>query len=238
MRTSRIVAAVVLAYLVLPIVGQPKGHAGYISNLYNTGTNASNTTIAGGSNNTTPDSHYLITSVVGSTPSSSTTYITNPNSYPLGSSSSWVADDAVGTKNGSEWISANGNVNGSTSDANGNYLYSTTFNDSSAAGSFITGKISADDQVSLYLNGHLEFTTTNGYGAFTNFTINNGDFVTGTNALTFAVNNIYNGPEGLRFQATSASVPEPASLAMLGLGLGIAGVGAARRHRKQSSATV
>jgi len=102
---------------------------------------------------------------------------------------------------GSNWDSLQADC--TTSLAGGaNYQYSTTFTlPANRPGVAISGQVIADDSVVIQLNGNTIFTG-GGLVAATAFSSNNAAFfTTGTNTLTFTVNNV-TGPSGLDYVAT------------------------------------
>jgi hypothetical protein len=129
------------------------------------------------------------------------------------------------------WISAQQSYTTSSADAAGVWIFSTTF---SLAGdnpttADISFKIAVDNSVannSVTLNGHVLTITGLSAAGFNlstaTFTIGPGDFVAGTNTLSFAVTN-GNGnagnPVGLLVDFTSATVdtatPEPGTALLL-----------------------
>ena len=111
--------------------------------------------------------------------------------------SGWAA--ALG---GTAWISP---IASCTNDqATGQYRYDITFSLPSGATNLrLTGSLLSDDTVSLQLNGH-GVTLSSAGSSTTPITFDTSDqsvFQSGTNTLSFFVNNI-SGPTGLDFQAT------------------------------------
>lgn len=122
------------------------------------------------------------------------------------------------------------------------YVYTTTFDlagfDASTAS--LVGKLYADDDVRVYLNGVYKTGFTTAYNATHDFTLGSS-FVAGVNTLRFEVDN-FNGYTGFStgFSLATANslapsgVPEPGALALVGLGLASVGVGRLRRAARLS----
>ena len=142
----------------------------------------------------------------------------------------------------SSWVSFNA-ASGPTSNyvaPNGNYIYSTTFNLSTAANDLGTLSVLADDTVSIFLNGTLILASAGPMGSgnsyakcsdvgpncITPLTFNFTGFIAGLNTLTFDVKQVNLANEGLDFSGSIIDpVPEPLPLALLGTGLlGLVGV--------------
>jgi hypothetical protein len=51
------------------------------------------------------------------------------------------------------------------------------------------------------------------------FSIPTGDYVSGTNTISFVTENVFGSVTGLLVQITDASVPEPSSISLLGIAL-------------------
>jgi hypothetical protein len=139
----------------------------------------------------------------------------------------------------SGWISSV--ADGYTSVAPITYTYSTTFSLAglNASTASLSGVFAADDNASIYLNG-IEIAAQGGtYGSTTAFSSTTGDFVAGTNTLTFVTINSGGGPAGLdvAVSGTASAVPEPATWAMMLLGFGMIGMAVRSRRRQSVSVT-
>jgi hypothetical protein len=197
------------------IVFSGAASASLITTLYNTGVDATGTPLVGGNGVTDP--HYTVISGPG------------PNIYPVSAvtyfvNSVYLPDQPAGTNGNSRWIS----VNASGSNApSGTYVFETTFSltgfDSTTAS--ITGRFAVDNHITATsLNGNtIAGATANGFTAYTNFSIPTGSgFVAGLNRLDFTV--LDDGaPMALRVDAlvgnATSTIPEPATMSLLGFGL-------------------
>jgi hypothetical protein len=119
--------------------------------------------------------------------------------------------------------------------SNGVYDYQLTFDltGSDASTASFTGRLAADNAVTVLLNG-VEIATTSSLSSWAQFAASTG-FTSGLNTLDFLVTNwqqdSYN-PTGLRVEFTSSSVsavPEADTYAMMLAGLGLVGFVARRR---------
>lgn len=189
--------------------------AAAITTLFSTGVDSAGNPLPDGS----VDPHYTVS------PGAAAFVIGNPGAV------GWVGNTAS-----SSWISA-------TTDAQpggGPFTYTTTFSLAglNASTAILTGSIAADDQGSIILNGVVVFNTVPTGSApwsfLAPFTITSG-FVAGINTLQLDIPNNIDGPDdgpsGVQLDISgTASVPEPASMAMLGLG--VMALGAIRRRRR------
>jgi len=191
-------------------------------NVCNTGENATCTGLAAAGS---VDPHYTLTATADATNGP------GPNAFVgTGIPAPWLANGP-----NSQWITPN--VNGSFNLNPGNYTYTETFTLPVGFGTAqLSGTWATDNTGTASLNG-TPFSTTPALSCcqmpMTAFSVTSG-FVSGTNTLTFVVNNAGTSPNptGLRVEISGSTnaVPEPTSLACVGAGL-IALGGIARRLR-------
>jgi len=217
MKRLLFVAAAVM--VCLPLAAQSQAGSVYVSDLFNTGVDASGNPLG---NDTIGDSHYQLVSVPGGT---SQILVRSGGGFPF---PYWLAPDLL-----SAWIGPNDlGTPPNTDDLNGPvglYDYRTTFsigpilnpNMVRISGGVVTaGGVSADNQiVGIKLNGRLVVpanTSNNSSTGHTQFTqfypfdITNG-YLTGTNTLDFLVHNDRyplpgDNPTGLRVEMSSTDV--------------------------------
>lgn len=210
-------------------------NAAAIVGLYDTGVDNAGKVLTPGA----AEQHYVITA-------SSNGALLLPNVPTVATSTSWSANDAVGSS-GSSWISPFTNASGvatkSTSyPSSETYDYVLTFSlgTLSAASAMITGQVQSDNFVTILLNGVALATqpqdpvpapgSVSYFRSFSAFGADSG-FVNGVNQLTFRVTD-YGVISGLRVSdLVGSAVPEPATWAMLIVGFGLV-AGQIRRRRR------
>ena len=164
-----------------------------ITNLFNTGVDASRATLSGGA----MDPHYrLVSSADSQSP--------GPAAYVF----LFVPGNYVGGNGpNSAWIAPQDSAEGPGS-ASGNYDYQTSFtlSASSVASAAISGSFAADDSATILLNGQpVSGPSAGGPGQWYPFTITSG-FVSGSNTLDFIVNNA-SAYTGLRVAMSGTALP-------------------------------
>ncbi len=254
---AKTLAAVALVMAAFVFLWSGQAQADPIPGLFNTGVDSNGALLSGGNsaidNRTYPDGvdpHYTITYsndpyYTGAAPSLQNpagtvainnwqAYLSGWYNYYLNTNSSWIAPVAYAAVP-SQFMSF-GNLT--------SFTYTTTFTlgpNLLPATAEITGKVAADDRVTISLNGHTVATVGTVYDATTKAWVNPWRVLTdfsidqyfqpGLNTLTFQVTN-YRGPTGLLVQmsgtAVDPPVPLPASLLLFGPGL--AGLAAVRKR--------
>jgi hypothetical protein len=183
-----------------------------------------------------PDSPALSQTAGNTYPTSGTAVTATPGIFPLNYYTS-------GNATGSQWVlTRSNNVSGDFSDLNGHFVFSTTFTAPAGAHNVsVAGQVAADNRIeTILLNGADTgfaggpFSDPGNGFPFTAFNISGG-IHSGTNTLSFVLwNDPQTGgnPVGLNanFQSATVSMPEPATLAVVGLAA-IGGLGAWRRKR-------
>lgn len=234
---TRVKTGLGIAGAVLALSFAAPASAATIMGLYDTGVDDNGNVLAPGS----AEQHYVITA------STNPMFLT-PNTPTVATSTSWSANDPVGSQ-GSAWISpftdSSGVATKSTSyPTNFTYDYVLTFSlgTLSAASAMITGNVQSDNYVTILLNGvpladqpqdpvpppgeASYFRQFSAFGA-------DAGFVSGTNQLTFRVTD-YGVISGLRVgDLVGTAVPEPATWAMLIVGFGLV-AGQIRRRRRSA----
>lgn len=189
-----------------------------IPGLFNTGTDANNVALVGGSGVTDP--HYTI--VASTTPGfvGQQAVTSSQGGYvPNDGDSRWVS------------LSATGYPGGNTT------TYRLTFNMTglNAATASISGSWATDNLGTIFFNGVNTGITTGTFADLTAFSITSG-FSAGLNTLDFQIQDI-TAPTAFRVDdlvgtaQALAMVPEPSSWALLIIGFGVIGA-AARRTRR------
>jgi PEP-CTERM motif len=210
------VATPAVAFLVLGLFADAQ--ATIITNLFDTGTL---TSTSNGSVLAAPSSVDTNYAISGAFPTGPFVERIFPNQY-------------VGNTSDSQFIGPN--ANGFIGFPTGTTDFTTTFTITGGLFSAsLSGQVAADDEVTIFLNGHNEGTHM-GFTAFNPFTISSG-FVVGTNVLTFSVTNLFaNTPTALQVHGLEGSyaVPEPTSMALMGIG-GVAAFGFSRFRRQRAA---
>ena len=149
--------------------------------------------------------------------------------YDIGTGGVWAAP--VGN---SSWVSFNSGTapGGSLQPVDGTYAFTSSFDDTFAS-SIGSITVMADDTASVYLNGFLIAAAAGPATAgrctigtptctqASTFSLPSSDFVSGTNVLTFDVDQMYGYAEGVDFDGTvnAAVTPEPSTLLLICTGM-------------------
>jgi hypothetical protein len=203
--------ACVIALLAVVAGGGSDSRAASISNLFNTGVNASSTVIPAAG---VADPHYAL--IVS--PNSATAVTVDDTNYPF---PPWIANSAT-----SRWI---GPAIDSFGTGGSTFIYRTTFTlpaNAQLSSVSVTGKWAVDDAgTDILINGASTGQTNTSWTTLTPFSVTSG-FVAGTNNLDFVVTNAgfapFTNSTGLRVDAMAGNyliVPEPVGvrLALVGL---------------------
>lgn len=153
----------------------------------------------------------------------------------------WFANDSI-----SKWVAPQVSYNPNLSDADGTYIWETTFNVDLATQDItsLSGEWWVDNSgLDVYLNGEEQFSTTPlGFMSRSQsglFTFDPTQIVQGLNTVRFVTYNApqsFGNPTGLRveFSGTVAAIPEPAFYQMSALLLG-GGLTVIRLRRKRNA---
>ena len=159
----------------------------------------------------------------------SATVAGGPSSYDVAANGVWV--NAIA---GTSWVSNSPEAgpDGSVTDPNAFYYYSTTFSAAGGASTYDGSvNIMADDTAEVLLNGavivpfgliggdgHCSDNVPNCNGLDT-VSLNGATLLAGSNTLTIIDAQTGGGPAGVDFSANLTQTPEPTSLLLLGTGL-------------------
>jgi hypothetical protein len=182
------------------------------------------------------DSHYVVTAIPGGAPANN-----------LGNSRTVTTLDGGWTANTgtARWITTKGKASSGagTGGANvnrvaGDFDYTLTFDmpvGAQLATVYISGTGAADNSATIYVNGVLVAgQSITGAGSTNSFSLNasNASFVSGSNTITFRVNNTVNGPSGLFIGSFSGTVVVPEMGAFLPAAGALAVYGAVALRRR------
>lgn len=214
-----------------------------IDGLYNTGRNDNGTLLG----NNASDAHYVVSNVPAGAPANNagTSRTVRTEALPA----NWVSNTSEArwiTTPGASTSGSGTSTTGGTdpSRVSGTFDYSLTF-DLPAGGILssvnITGTGSADDSTQIYVNGVLvSGQSTGGSTSIGSFTLNssNATFVSGSNTITFRVNNT-GGSSGLLITSMGGTVdvPEVGTWLPVVAALGLYGATAWRRRRREFALT-
>ena len=181
-----------------------------IPGLFTTGVNNANAIMT----NNAVDAHYVVSNIPASAPSNNAgnSRVINTSALP----GAWTGNTPA-----ARWITTPGRSTGTGSGGenpsrvNGTFDYTLTF--TLPAGGIlstvnITGVGASDDSTEIFVNGTLvSGQSTASYTTTQAFTLNssNASFVSGTNTITFRVNNSGGGPTGLLITSLSGTVDIP-----------------------------
>lgn len=205
LRTKILLSAACLGAM----AASPASAATIVTGLFNTGVDASGNKIT---SNNVADIHYLVAGSPAFTTSNSA-YITSPTA-------AYIASGRDGS--------------------GGSATYSLTFN---VAGDptnlFLSGKTAYDNGVTIFLNGTQIYSDQPASpGLVSTFQtlhpFSSSALRSGTNVLSFQVTD-YAAPTGLLVTDLAASVPEPATWAMLLLGFGMMGLAMRKRSNVRTT---
>ena len=198
---------------------------------------------------------YASTAINPGYSNSSTLYVPGVSTVNNGSSATNSLSPAAiwhAALGDSSWLSYNAGTgpNGTVTAPNGTYVYTTIFTSSSNAVGTLS--VLADDTLSVYLNGNLILAAAGPMGpadpyshcadtgpnCLTPTTFLFSVLNAGQNTLSFDVSQVNGSQTGLDYtgsvsSGSDSSIPEPASLAMLGTGL-LGFFGFLRRFRTQA----
>ena len=240
-RLRPLLAALIGAWLVCS--GSLRAQTVAIDGLYATGVDNSGSPLS----NNASDAHYVVSNVPPSAPANNagTSRTVRTNAMP----EDWVPNTST-----ARWITTPGNstsAGGGTSTTGGNdpsrvtgtFDYTLTF--TMPAGGIlssvnITGAGASDDSTQIFVNGILvSGQSTGSYTSTGSFTLNssNATFVSGTNTITFRVNNSGGGASGLLITSLSGSidVPEVGTWLPVAGALGLYGVMTWRRRPRSET---